>query len=731
MIQPRRILSIAVFAAAVALLPTLASAQAVLTDDAFTSSTTPSKNFGYWITLNVNSTSHTYLKFDLSRVSSAGITSKEVTQATVRLWVDPFETPGAIDVYGVTSPWSEATITWANAPTLNSTPAVSDVILGTSSQLHYITVDLTALVQVWLSNPASNQGIALVAHPNTGISVLFDSKENIFTAHEPELDIVASGPAGTPGAAASVAVGTTTTVGAGGQAAVSNTGTSSAAILNFAIPQGTQGPAGMPGAVGTAATVQVGSTTTVSAVTPAAVLTSGPPNAPVLNFLIPRGVAGPIGPTGPTGPTGATGAVGATGSTGAVGPQGVAGPTGATGAQGVIGPGGPAGSPGAIGPQGPSGIGFQGPAGPPGPVGSQGPAGPQGPAGAASSGSGASSSSMLSAFIPGPLTQAYTAASVVSDSAITVTRISATLKTAPDAACAPTVLRLTDGSSGQDLRLLGGQVGEDTGAMSLEFNAGANLQVKVQKPANCQSTNPADANVLVEYRGQQSTDSETCAQSGLVCSGICEETQTDPNNCGACGNVCPTAVSPYCIQNPSLCTPVQKACVSAVCGGCDSGQTACHGACANLQTDVQNCGSCGNACSNGSACVNGNCALATATCSDGIKNGSETGVDCGGGTCAPCGTGQSCLTGTDCQSGVCNNLNVCSSGSCGPGQSVCGSTCVNLQSDLNNCGGCGIVCSNSSPCTASTCTSGGCGVVFVADGTSCGSGLFCTAGTCH
>lgn len=304
MTQPRRILGCAIFAALLFLLPSRLAAQAVLTDDAFTSSTAQTKNFGYWITLNVNSTSHTYLKFDLSRVSSAGITPTEVTQATLRLFVEPFEAPGAIDAYEVNSPWSEATITWTNAPTWNSTPAVSDVILAASSQLHYVTVDVTALVQAWLSNPASNQGIALVAHPNTGISVQFDSKENILTAHEPELNIVASGPAGTPGAAATVAVGTTTTVGAGGQAAVTNSGTPSAAVLNFAIPQGVQGSTGTPGAAGIAATVNVGSTTTVPAGTPAAVLNGGTSNAALLNFLIPQGPIGLTGVQGPTGPAG-------------------------------------------------------------------------------------------------------------------------------------------------------------------------------------------------------------------------------------------------------------------------------------------------------------------------------------------------------------------------------------------------------------------------------------------
>lgn len=40
-------------------------------------------------------------------------------------------------------------------------------------------------------------------------------------------------------------------------------------------------------------------------------------------------------------------------------------------------------------------------------------------------------------------------------------------------------------------------------------------------------------------------------------------------------------------------------------------------------------------------------------CADGIKNGTETDVDCGG-PCAPCTTGKLCGVGTDCASGICS-----------------------------------------------------------------------------
>jgi hypothetical protein len=42
-------------------------------------------------------------------------------------------------------------------------------------------------------------------------------------------------------------------------------------------------------------------------------------------------------------------------------------------------------------------------------------------------------------------------------------------------------------------------------------------------------------------------------------------------------------------------------------------------------------------------------------CSDGIKNGSETDVDCGGPTCPPCFPNRSCAVPTDCAFDICTN----------------------------------------------------------------------------
>ncbi|HEY1533710.1 MAG TPA: discoidin domain-containing protein [Polyangiaceae bacterium] len=45
---------------------------------------------------------------------------------------------------------------------------------------------------------------------------------------------------------------------------------------------------------------------------------------------------------------------------------------------------------------------------------------------------------------------------------------------------------------------------------------------------------------------------------------------------------------------------------------------------------------------------------ATASCSDGVLNGSESAIDCGTG-CMGCATGQACTTGQDCDSGLCKS----------------------------------------------------------------------------
>jgi hypothetical protein len=91
----------------------------------------------------------------------------------------------------------------------------------------------------------------------------------------------------------------------------------------------------------------------------------------------------------------------------------------------------------------------------------------------------------------------------------------------------------------------------------------------------------------------------------LDCQGQCTNTNTDPGNCGTCGNQCTSGTS--CSDGQCL---------------CPSGQTLCNGTCVNTSTDSKNCGACGKVC--------GTAYTLPTTCSAGVC----------GTTCPP--TQQSC-----------------------------------------------------------------------------------------
>ena len=78
--------------------------------------------------------------------------------------------------------------------------------------------------------------------------------------------------------------------------------------------QGPPGPQGQQGEPGAAATVTVGTVTTGEPGTDAIVTNSGTESAAVLNFTIPRGETGAVGPQGPKGDKGDTGETGPAGA---------------------------------------------------------------------------------------------------------------------------------------------------------------------------------------------------------------------------------------------------------------------------------------------------------------------------------------------------------------------------------------------------------------------------------
>ena len=99
--------------------------------------------------------------------------------------------------------------------------------LTSSSLNQFVLIDITPLVQEWEEGTEANDGIALALTTAAG-NFSFDSKEATDTSHEPELEIVLTGPTGPQGPA-----GATGTQGATGSAG----------------PQGATGATGPPGAV--------------------------------------------------------------------------------------------------------------------------------------------------------------------------------------------------------------------------------------------------------------------------------------------------------------------------------------------------------------------------------------------------------------------------------------------------------------------------------------------------
>ena len=188
-------------------------------------------------------------------------------------------------------------------------------------------------------------------------------------------------------------------------------------------------------------------------------------------------------------------------------------------------------------------------------------------------------------------------------------------------------------------------------------------------------------------------DSSTTIDSGPACDA---DTMNSLLNCGSCGHKCGSGQTCSC----GMCQDF-----------CKNGMTACCGSCVDMTKDTNNCGQCGNQClppSGGSVpgiphCVASTC---TYTCpASGPDGGTilNCGIDAGmpgcfdptssAGACGGCG--KTC-------SGSCVESQCCPAGS----DTICGSTCVNTQSDPNNCGGCDAGCGggDAGQCMAGKCT---------------------------
>jgi hypothetical protein len=163
-------------------------------------------------------------------------------------------------------------------------------------------------------------------------------------------------------------------------------------------------------------------------------------------------------------------------------------------------------------------------------------------------------------------------------------------------------------------------------------------------------------------------------------------------------------------------------CATAICrsGACATTIECADGVTDGTETDLDcggpdvGCARCadGKRCAASSDCQRANCAGGLCiSCQDRKQNGNETGVDCGGNGqgCSRCGLGQGCRVAGDCASGLCTG-NLCVNTSCTDGRRDGNETGVDCGGSDPSCNRCpnGSACNQGSDCASTSCVAGVC-----------------------
>lgn len=179
------------------------------------------------------------------------------------------------------------------------------------------------------------------------------------------------------------------------------------------------------------------------------------------------------------------------------------------------------------------------------------------------------------------------------------------------------------------------------------------------------------------------------------------------SNCGACNLNCPPPPANGTYN-----------CVNGNCVlQCNPGFQNCSGQCVNVASNTNNCGACGNVCPSvpnavvgcsGGQCVIAGCSMGFANCDNVFANGCETNTQSSVNNCGNCGlvcnfanATAACINGT------------CFIGSCNAGFRNCDNITANgcetnINTSVNNCGNCGVVCTPGPRVTSVSCVNGNC-----------------------
>jgi hypothetical protein len=205
--------------------------------------------------------------------------------------------------------------------------------------------------------------------------------------------------------------------------------------------------------------------------------------------------------------------------------------------------------------------------------------------------------------------------------------------------------------------------------------------------------------------------SGVCSGNGVCVESACFDGAQDNGESDVdCGHVCGLRT---CATGKSC--AVAADCSSGICvaGVCSSNRCK-DGVHDGSETDVDcgggTCSACGNGqvCAENSDCTSGLCSAGrrcvAGQCSDGVKDGSETGVDCGGSCPTKCPVNQGCVSAADCASGICNLVTgICAASTCFDGIKD------GTETDVDCGGACPAKCGYQKDCgAAADCQSGAC-----------------------
>ena len=231
------------------------------------------------------------------------------------------------------------------------------------------------------------------------------------------------------------------------------------------------------------------------------------------------------------------------------------------------------------------------------------------------------------------------------------------------------------------------------------FRCDVNLQSDRNNCGACGSVCPSSAGGGGRFECVEGRCELTCPPDGNSdCDGVadngCETPASDPKNCGGCGIECTDPAKPCTAWN------LRFSC------GCPSGYTACQqgglfATCYETRSNDNSCGDCTTRCDPAGdggtppdnmyyGCVNGECGHlkcrpSYGNCDEDEGTGCETLLT----TNENCGfCGNSCPAGESCQRDADGNY-ACM---CPPGLTACKGRCVDLGTDLYNCGTCGALC---------------------------------------